>query len=125
MLLNNFFSISEITMDENNTRYKAIIELNPQHEIYDGHFPGNPVVPGVCMQQMVKETLSLILEKKLLLVKADNIKFLSLIIPNTNKSLKLDINIRSRDNCQIKIDCNISDEERTFFKYNASFKIIS
>ncbi len=125
MLINSFFNISSINKDETNTKFNVVIELNPQHSIYEGHFPDNPVVPGVCMQQMVKETLSVILEKTLLLSKADNIKFLSIIIPNVNKVLKLNINIRSSENNLIKIDSNIADEEIIFFKYNASFKITS
>ncbi|OIP05388.1 MAG: hypothetical protein AUJ97_00980 [Bacteroidetes bacterium CG2_30_32_10] len=125
MLLNNFFNISNIVKEENTTKYTVAIELNPQHAIYEGHFPENPIVPGVCMQQMVKETLSLILEKKLMLYKADNIKFLNLIIPSISKTLKLNIHIKSTEDNQIKIDSNISDEERVYFKYIAYFKEVS
>jgi len=125
MLLNSFFNILSIIKEENITKYSIAIELNPQHAIYEGHFPENPIVPGVCMQQMVKETLSLILEKNLILSKADNIKFLNLIIPSNTKSLKLNINIKSFENDQIKIDSNISDEERIYFKYIACFKEVS
>jgi len=125
MLLNNFFNISNIVKEENTTKYTVAIELNPQHAIYEGHFPENPIVPGVCMQQIVKETLSLILEKKLMLYKADNIKFLNLIIPSISKTLKLNIHIKSTEDNQIKIDSNISDEERVYFKYIAYFKEVS
>ena len=125
MLLNNFFNISNIVKEENTTKYTVAIELNPQHAIYEGHFPDNPIVPGVCMQQMVKETLSLILEKKLMLYKADNIKFLNLIIPSISKTLKLNIHIKSTEDNQIKIDSNISNEERIYFKYIAYFKEVS
>ena len=125
MLLNSFFNITGVTRDETNTKFNATIELNPQHPIYEGHFPGNPVVPGVCMQQMVKESLGLFLGKTLLLYKADIIKFLSVIIPENNKSFKLSINIKSAEADQLKIDSNISDEATIFFKYTALFKILS
>ncbi len=124
MLLNSFFKISGITHDENSLKYQAIIELNPTHPIYEGHFPENPVVPGVCMQQMVKETLSSILNKELILSKADNIKFLALIVPGINNVLKLEIIIKSSDDNQIKIDSNIADDERVFFKFITTYKII-
>lgn len=124
MLLDSFFKISGVTHDNNNLKYQAIIELNPEHPIYEGHFPGNPVVPGVCMQQMVKETLSFILKKDLILSKADNIKFLALIVPAVNNILKLDITVKSSDDNQIKIDSNIADNERVFFKFITTYKII-
>ena len=55
MLQGNFFTINHIHQDENSV--KASIELNPVHPIFEGHFPQTPVVPGVCMMQMVKEVL--------------------------------------------------------------------
>ena len=32
--------------------------LNPDHLIYKAHFPGQPVTPGVCILQMIRELLS-------------------------------------------------------------------
>ena len=54
MLINNFYKIKNIEAGE---KYVVNIEMNPAHEIYNGHFPGMPVVPGVCLTQMVKETV--------------------------------------------------------------------
>ena len=34
-------------------KYRFSLELNPEHPVYEGHFPGNPVVPGVCQVQMI------------------------------------------------------------------------
>lgn len=52
MLLNDFFKITDI---KNADKYTISIEMNPKHDIYKGHFPGNPITPGVCLTQMVKE----------------------------------------------------------------------
>jgi 3-hydroxyacyl-[acyl-carrier-protein] dehydratase len=123
MLLNKFFNIIVIKKDENNTKFDVVIELNPQHPIYEGHFPDNPVVPGVCMQQMVKETLSFILKKDIILSKGDIIKFLNFIVPTANKKYSLHIHIKSNEANQIKTDSIISDEETIYFKYTAYFKI--
>jgi len=35
------------------------IELNFNHKIFKGHFPGSPILPGVCIIQIVKEVLNL------------------------------------------------------------------
>jgi len=57
------------------------IELDSDSVIYKAHFPGNPITPGACIVEMGREIASLILEKDLLLEKADNIKFLMGIHP--------------------------------------------
>ena len=33
------------------------IKLHPEHVIYDAHFPGQPITPGVCLVQMIGEIL--------------------------------------------------------------------
>lgn len=48
MLLDNFYTIlSSEQPDE--TSGTVLLELNPDHAIYQGHFPAHPVVPGVCL----------------------------------------------------------------------------
>jgi 3-hydroxyacyl-[acyl-carrier-protein] dehydratase len=125
MLKDNFFKIKSINKDESGSRFIVEIELDPGHYIYKGHFPGNPIVPGVCMQQIVKDLLSDILQKELFMKKAENMKFLSVIVPGTDKVLNVNINIKSSENNEIKIDSSISNQERVFFKFAAIYKIIS
>ena len=79
MLMNDFYSISDLVAGENNVTCTA--NFNPEHQIFNGHFPGQPVVPGVCMMQMVKELLQQQLGKELLLRSTGQVKFLQLITP--------------------------------------------
>ena len=50
MLIPHFYSVKEFNFTDN--QLKAIIELNPAHDVFKGHFPNNPVTPGVCMLQV-------------------------------------------------------------------------
>ena len=45
MLLENFYKIIHIKEREDG-KQAIEIELNPGHMLYQGHFPGQPVVPG-------------------------------------------------------------------------------
>ena len=48
MLLNDFFTINETVRSE--TEIWAELLINSNHIIFEGHFPNQPVVPGVCME---------------------------------------------------------------------------
>ena len=52
MLLENFYKIIHIKEREDG-KQAIEIELNPGHVLYQGHFPGQPVVPGVCTLQII------------------------------------------------------------------------
>ena len=56
MLLNDFYQITE------QASQAFRIRLNPAHEIYRAHFPGQPITPGVCQIQLVTELLSQLLD---------------------------------------------------------------
>lgn len=57
------------------------LEMNPSCFIYQAHFPGEPITPGVCIMQMGQEVLEDALEKTLQVIAVKNIKFLSIISP--------------------------------------------
>lgn len=89
MLLNDFYTIeswghSKTTAGE----ATAVLVLNPAHPIFEGHFPGDPVVPGACQLQMVEELLSHILESEYRLVNAGQIKFLTPIDPRRHPRIE-------------------------------------
>lgn len=79
MLLQNLYTIVSISSEEN--KYRAYIELNPLHAVYEGHFPDNPVLPGVCTLQIIKEIVDLILQKEIRYKTISMCKFTSLIVP--------------------------------------------
>jgi len=121
MLLNDFFKITDI---QNAEKYTISIEMNPNHTIYTGHFPGNPVTPGVCMTQMVKETIEHITNKKLQLVKGDNIKFTAVLNPEVNSTVSMSLNIKTKELGIIQADSVISANSTNFFTFKGSFKEI-
>ena len=121
MLLNDFFKIIETDYSKDNPgSFKVTIELNDRHKIFKGHFPGNPVVPGVCMIQIVKEILSKLLNKNLYLSEGSNIKFISVIKPEINKILNIDYYIK-QENDIFRVSALISFEEKIFFKFKGIF----
>jgi 3-hydroxyacyl-[acyl-carrier-protein] dehydratase len=57
------------------------LQLHPEHEIYQAHFPGNPITPGVCQVQIVAELAGRQLQRHLTLHKVVNLKFTAPVSP--------------------------------------------
>jgi len=102
MLLKDFYKINSIVNTEGQ-KYTAAITLNKDHEVFKGHFPGNPVTPGVCMMQIIKELTQQVISAKLIMKSAGNIKFMALINPEVNPELKLDLEIIVSDDGTVKV----------------------
>lgn len=101
----------------------ARIRIDPGHEIFKGHFPGKPVMPGVCMIQIVKELTERALEKELFLSVASNVKFMAIINPETDPELVLELAISGEDDL-IKVRNTTSFGDTVALKLSATFKIM-
>jgi len=121
MLSNNFYHIAEMRTEDNGI--KATITFNRAHSIFEGHFPGNPVVPGVCMILIIRELLEQSENINAGLFNGDNIKFLQMINPDVVARVDADIHFTREDNSYI-IDASLFLDQVTYFKFKGSFLIV-
>ncbi|MCX6267246.1 MAG: 3-hydroxyacyl-ACP dehydratase [Bacteroidetes bacterium] len=125
MLLGLFFEIQLFTAnnpESEQQNYQAVVLLNASHTIFKGHFPGNPVVPGVCQIQMVKELVEKAVVHRLNLISSDNVKFLSMITPTVYPQLEFNFGIKRISNNQISVTATIGFESTLFFKFKGKFE---
>lgn len=59
LLENSFFRVLGVVRGEGLSA-TCHVALLPECKVYDGHFPGNPVCPGVCNMEMIKECACLV-----------------------------------------------------------------
>lgn len=121
MLIEGLYEIQNIEQTSN--QILAKVKLDKDHEIFKGHFPGNPVMPGVCMIQMIKEISEKELQKELFLVRSTNIKFMAIINPELNPELELAIDFSEEDG-ELKIKNTTTFEDTVALKLNATFRIV-
>jgi len=122
MLIEGLYTIDDLKSSE--TDINARITLNANHEIFKGHFPGNPIMPGVCMMQIIKELTEKVLEKELILQTSTNIKFMAKINPETHPNLLINISYIEEDGI-LKIKNTSYFEETLALKLSAKYKVIS
>lgn len=92
MLFKDFYSIQSVNIMDKNVVH-AQIQLNKNHAVFNGHFPNNPVTPGVCMIQAIKEITQDYVKETLFLQNISNVKFTALINPFINSNLIIELSI--------------------------------
>jgi 3-hydroxyacyl-[acyl-carrier-protein] dehydratase len=120
ILLNNFYAVAELSYEDN--KLHAIINIEPGHEIFNGHFPGQPVVPGVCMVQIVKELAEQVTEKKLILSKGHQIKFLQLLVPAKEDAIQVNITLKEDENGHA-VQADFKKNNEAIFKLSGLFSV--
>jgi 3-hydroxyacyl-[acyl-carrier-protein] dehydratase len=121
MLIEGLYTVVDFQFHEQ--ELNATIMLNKDHEIFTGHFPGNPVMPGVCMLQIIKELTERAVSKNLFLSVSSNIKFMAIINPEKNPKLVLHISVQQGDN-EIKIKNTSTFDDTVALKLSATFKVL-
>ncbi|WP_084111121.1 3-hydroxyacyl-ACP dehydratase [Chryseobacterium taiwanense] len=119
-ILTDFYTLDSFQKTEN-SHYIAQINLNKDHDIFKGHFPGNPVTPGVCMMQIVKELTEEFTGKKLFLKTASNVKFMAIINPFETPKLTLQLDITENEE-EVKVKNTTSFGETIALKMSVNYK---
>lgn len=122
MFENSLYTIVNLGLEAN--KIKCQIQLNPLHEIFKGHFPENPILPGVCTLQIIKEVCEKALQKSLILKKGDNLKFTSLIVPDAKRILTIEVNILAQTLELLNISVQLTCENESLFKMKASYQCL-
>lgn len=108
MQLKDFYTLNNLTVNEE--LVTAIITINKNHQIFKGHFPGNPVTPGVCMMQIIKEITEKVVGTKLMMTSSSNIKFMAIINPEITPDLTLIMEVtKTDDGYKIKNSTSFND----------------
>ena len=121
MLIEDLYTVKQFQYEGKEIHSR--INLNKDHTIFKGHFPGNPVMPGVCMLQIIKELTERAISKNLFLSVASNIKFMAIINPNLNPDLKLTISVTEANDI-VKIKNSSSFDDTIALKLSATFKVL-
>ncbi|MBK9551117.1 MAG: 3-hydroxyacyl-ACP dehydratase [Saprospiraceae bacterium] len=116
--INTFFSIHTIER-EGDLLPGFKIRLDADHPIFKGHFPGQPVLPGVMILKIITSCVSLYQKRNLLISKVKQCKFLNFVDPIINPELFLDIEIYGTDS-PLDVKAVLRSEEVVFSKVSIS-----
>ncbi|MBU3026426.1 3-hydroxyacyl-ACP dehydratase [Zobellia galactanivorans] len=122
MLIEGLYSVESFEKEGQNVT--ATVKLNAAHDVFKGHFPGNPVMPGVCMIQIIKELTEQATEKMLFLSVATNVKFMAIINPEKNDTIQLKLTI-TEEEAIVKVKNTTTFDDTLALKLSATFNILT
>ncbi|MDR0368512.1 MAG: hypothetical protein LBH82_05160 [Bacteroidales bacterium] len=124
MLKDDFFSIvAHSLLDSHTVDFQ--IKIHKNHAIYKGHFPGNPVTPGVCIIQMARELFVFFKQEDFLIKKIKSVKFTQTIIPTLHETIHYRMEWEDADSEHlIRLKATVYSEDIVFTKINMQLKAI-
>ena len=112
--MSDLFTIHHLQTSGNS--FSAEVHLDPSHPVFKGHFPGKPVLPGVFLVQIVAEVISKIKGRSFIVQEAANIKFLSIIDPDSHGVITLEGSVLEEPGEILTIDATIRQDQLLFAK---------
>ena len=120
-MIDLLYTLLESGKDDLQKSYSYRLTLNENHEVFKGHFPEQPVLPGVCQILIVTELLEKELDLKLLLNKANNIKFLKMIDPKISNELIVKTKIIEQNGSFVRVSSTIETGDSICLKFNGQY----
>ncbi len=118
MLLNDLYFLESVSDTEEGATFHILVKKD--HPLYQGHFPGRPITPGVVLAEMVKELLENHLGKPLEMVRMRQCKFLSAHNPVQNPQIGISVSWTPGD--EYTVQANGSFQSEVFFKLSAGYR---
>lgn len=115
IFLDNLYTVVS-SNEESASRVCMQIRLNPESVIFKAHFPGEPIMPGACIVQMVLELFMIWTKRDVEIAKVNNLKFLSVISPDEVLDLDVVIEIKKEEEGQVSIKADITKDGSDFTK---------
>ena len=113
MLIPDYYKITDSRPE--NGAIVFDIDINPDCRVYQGHFPEEPICPGVCNIQMIKECAETICGKELRLLNLSQCRLTSLMKPDLHGKVNVRMEI-SREALPYKFKASLYAGETVFME---------
>ncbi len=98
--------------------YSAQVGINPEDPIFSGHFPGQPVLPGVCTLAILKDCICKATQKRLIYCEMAQCKFTGMVDPSISCVLNIDFTLAGSEE-KLIVNATVSEGERVVMKIKA------
>ena len=121
--MDNEYFLDLITFDkleQNDSGYTLPFSINNESEVFEGHFPNQPILPGVVMIELVQRAVEQVLSFKLEVKSAGTFKFLKMIDPIVLSSANLIFSIIVKEDSW-RVKAQIKNNDDIYFKADVQY----
>ena len=111
-MIADFYRILSRTVAPEHALYEVVLPTSCA--VYRGHFPKEPVAPGVCSLQMIHELAEDMLGRSLDINYIKQCRYTGLLLPDNERVLQVELCITNSDSTTLK--ATISAEGKTYIK---------
>lgn len=114
------YAIEKITENSDGS-WRSEVSINKNSKVFEGHFPGQPVLPGVFMLEIITTVLSEITAGSRKLIEGDNIKFLSVLDPGADAEITASMSFTVSEERIYNVKSELSGNGKIFLKFRGKF----
>lgn len=100
------------------------ITIDPTCDIFLGHFPGNPICPGVCGIEIIRECATLLVGKPLRIASVKSCRFTEVLYPQEERTLTLELSIEpiGSDSSRVKVNAGIAEQDKVCITFRGEME---
>jgi 3-hydroxyacyl-[acyl-carrier-protein] dehydratase len=117
-LKDSLFSIVAVRTLTDGIEYS--IRLDARHPIYNDHFPNNPITPGVCIIETIKELVADHISASLFLYEITKVRYFKTINPIDNADIDISMTLAD-ENSSCNVSATVFSGETVFAKLAMKF----
>ena len=121
IFLDNLYTAGVMT-SKSDTQVSCDVRLKAESIIFKAHFPGEPIMPGASIVQMVVELYGLWRGGEYEICRVNNLKFLSVISPAEGLDLEVQLEGASSDAGIVQLKAEVKRGELVYTKMSLTLK---
>lgn len=119
MLLENHF-YKTLKKETDGLSGHFTVAILPDCNVYDGHFPGNPVCPGVCNIETIKECTMMLTGKPLRIKAIKQCRLTAIATPTVCPEVDINITATPAGEDAFTVIATIKDSKQTYMEYKGT-----
>ena len=123
LLENKYYKLIRVDDSESPLTKTYHLALIPDYDVYRGHFPGNPVCPGVCNIETIKECAMMLTGKKLLISTIKQCRLTAIATPAVCPEISVEVTATETPQ-GYTILATIADAQQTYMEYKGDMMIL-
>lgn len=115
LLENRFYKV--IKEEKNDGQGKYQLAILPDCDVYQGHFPGDPVCPGVCNIETIKECAIMLTGKQLRIKSIKQCRLTAIATPSVCPEVTITLSATPSADNSYTVLATIADEKQSYMEF--------